>query len=337
MGGRQAGPRLSARRTLTRLLLPALLLTSACRDQAAEPAEPAALTWTPATGRVATTGVIWAQGSRVHFPDGRIIDAGMPIGSFVVAGDGIYFVAAASEQTARPVLRHATFDEVEDTGVRLEGESFGATADGRYLVYLARSGGRDRHGTPQAQVGVVDLETGEQTVASSEGMGDPGRDDLDQLYGESGIGLAALTTGTVYVDTAGPMLAYDLATGREREVDPLRIPDDAGDTGPDGAWRIDRSDDERPVLVGTRGERVRPQVGTARWGLSRWLDARTVLAFAVTPAPRPTDGPPLPSGQGEDTAPATRTTFLRCRVPDGRCTPVPGLPPDAFLNRTDVP
>ncbi len=107
--------------------------------------------WTTSTDPVEAGGLIWASGSVVHLSDGTTIDVGGPLTTYVVAGDGVYFTPADSEDDAdhgnmtTGPLHFADRDgEVTDTGVTVYVESIGSSPDGRYLGMIdATSGPRD--------------------------------------------------------------------------------------------------------------------------------------------------------------------------------------------------
>lgn len=291
----------------------------ASHDEPAPGPEPAA-PWRTSSDPVETSGLIWAGGSIVHLSEGTTIDLGDPVKTYVVAGDGIYFFPAESEDEIASVgleereLLFADADgSVTGTGLILVASSLTASPDGRYLAGLDMTiGDQDRYGTRLATARVFDLETGEEVLRTSEGMGDTGEDDLSVLYENVRLAVT-LTDDTAYVEAARDVIAYDLATG-EGEVlpedeDPPTVPEgpEAADS-PDGEWTISDSRDLRDSVTSTDGETVTPRPGTDRWILDFWVDDRTVVGVAVS-------GP----GRGPKVDPRDTTTLMTCTVPSGEC------------------
>jgi hypothetical protein len=301
-------------------LLAAVALVGAmagCDDGGTGPDEDPGPAWRASSAPVDPTGLVWAAGSTVHLADGTAIDTGRPLGPYVVAGDGVYFTSDTGKD-GRPIdggqrpsrLYLAEPDgTVSDTGA--DAFTLGASPDGRYLGFLdLTTGDQDRFGTPQAQAVVVDLQTGEEVVRSSAGMGDPEDDDLAALYPEIMLGIARVTDDTAYVDAVGDTYAYDLATG-ESELLPqgTEPPGSARDDpqSPDGAWRIVAGKAGRDLLVSADGARVTPRAGTPRWDLEWWADERTVVGYAVS-------GPGGPDIDEDDSL-----ALMACVVPTGDC------------------
>lgn len=172
-----------------------------------------AAAWRTSRDPVSTDGLAWVAGSTAHLPDGTMIDLGERARAFAVAGDGVFFVPTDSAD----VLFVAPGAPVVDTGLAVAAFEIAASPDGRYLATLdTTSGDEDRFGTPQATVLAFDLETGEQIVDSTLGMGDPETDDFAAGYSESEIGIRAITETHLYVqgDAAS---RFDLATGDGEE------------------------------------------------------------------------------------------------------------------------
>lgn len=269
--------------------------------------------WRTSTDPLPTDGLAWASGSTVHLADGTTIDTGAPLRTFVVAGDGVFFLPAEDPEDEastgideQEVQYAAPGGEVTATGLTLVTRTLAASPDGRFLGGIdAATGEQDDYGTPVATARVFDLETGEEVVRSAEGMGDPGADDLSVLYENVEIDVAALTADTAYVEVAGGTLAYDLATGDSSEADP---PEPDATTSPDGAWRVADRPGLADVLESTDGETVVPRTGGPRWTLSFWADDDTVVGVAV-------DGP----GRGPRVDPDDTTRLMTCDVPAGRC------------------
>lgn len=269
--------------------------------------------WT-STDPVETSGLIWASDDVVHLSDGTTIDVGGPMTTYVVAGDGVWFTPADSEEsgtehsttTTGPLHFAGRDGEVSDTGLTVYVESLGGSPDGRYLGLVdATSGEEDAFsGTPQATAVVVDLSSGERVVDTTDGMGDPDEDDLAHDYPEVSLSVRFPEADAAFVQGLGEDRLYALPAGDGEVVDPIDSPlhDPLDRTNQDGTWTIDDRG-KVDVLVSAEGKRVRPRTGTASWQLGWWQDAGTVVAAAV-------DG---------DTA-----TLVTCVVPSGDCTPVDG-------------
>ncbi len=300
------------------LALAALGALAGCGDapadgQAGAASDSADGAWRTSTDPLPTDGLAWASGSTVHLADGTTIDTGAPLRTFVVAGDGVFFLPAEdSEDEAstgideQEVQYAAPGGEVTATGLTLVTRTLAASPDGRYLGGIDASvGEQDEYGTPVATARVFDLETGEEVVRSAEGMGDPGEDDLSVLYENVEIDVAALTSDTAYVEVADGTLAYDLASGDSTTADP---PELDATTSPDGAWQVIDRPGLADVLESTDGEVVAPRTGSERWTLSFWADDDTVVGVAV-------DGP----GRGPRVDPDDTTRLMTCTVPAGRC------------------
>jgi hypothetical protein len=301
----------------------ALLLTAGCSDTSGAEAEPKTdpASWSTSTDPVDTTGLVWASASVVHLADGTTIDVGGPMTTYVVAGDGVYFTPAESDEagtehgnmTTGP-LRFADRDgEVTDTGVTVYVESLGSSPDGRYLGLVdATSGAGDRFSDyPLATAVVVDLSTGERVVDTTDGMGDPEEDDLAHDYPEISLTVRFPDATSAFVEGLDGNRLYSLPAG---EGDPteqgIRSPSDP--TSPDGAWSIqDRGFDD--LITSRGGEPVRIRAGTPRRDLRWWLDDSTVVGIAIS-------GP----GTAQDLGPDNTSTLVTCDLPDGACTPVAG-------------
>lgn len=188
------------------LAVTATLLATGCDDTDAPE-------WRTSDDPVSTEGLAWVAGSTAHLPDGTTIDLGERIRAFAVAGDGVFFVPTDSLD----VRFAATDAPVIDTGLAVAAFEIAASPDGRYLATIdTTSGEKDRFGTPQATVLAFDLETGEQIIDSTLGMGDPATDDFAAGYSESEIGIRGITDTYLYVqgDAAS---RFDLATGDGEE------------------------------------------------------------------------------------------------------------------------
>lgn len=270
--------------------------------------------WAPSTDPVPARGLVWAEGSVVHLADGTTVDTGSAMTTYVVAGDGVWFTPADSEDdvdhgnmTTGPLHFADRDGEVVDTGVTVYVESLGSSPDGRYLGLVdATSGPEDDFSDyPRATAVVVDLTTGERVVDTADGMGDPAEDDLAHDYPETFLSVRFPDATSAYVQGLGDHL-YALPSGDGEEVDAIdsgvRSPLDP--TSPDGSWRIDDRGTV-DVLLSADGERRRPRTGTPTWELGWWLDDTTVLGF---------------SAPGPDAA----ASVMTCRVPSARCRTVDG-------------
>ncbi|MGF9757630.1 hypothetical protein AAII07_20770 [Microvirga sp. 0TCS3.31] len=79
--------------SLAAALLGVLALSAAgCGDD--EPDGSSDADWPRTTTPVDADGLVWAAGSTVHLPDGSTLDTEDPAGSYVVAGDGVWFTSA---------------------------------------------------------------------------------------------------------------------------------------------------------------------------------------------------------------------------------------------------
>ncbi|SEB77405.1 hypothetical protein SAMN04489844_1031 [Nocardioides exalbidus] len=293
-----------------------LLLATACASGGGDREAPAPSddpSWTTSTDPVATDGLVWAEGSVVHLPDGSTVDTGGAMTTYVVAGDGVYFTPADGDDvdhanmTTGPLSFADRDGAIVETGLTVYVESLGSSPDGRYLgVVDATSGPEDDFSDyHQATAVVVDLTTGERVVDTTDGMGDPTEDDLAHDYPETNLSVRFPDAGTAYVEGLGG-IAYALPGGEGTEVDPIDSPvrSPLDPTSPDGRWRIDDRG-AQPVLLSADGERLRPRTGTDSWEPGWWLDDTTVLGVA-------------PTGPG-----GTRSV-ITCVVPDGACTSVEG-------------
>lgn len=188
------------------------------------------------------------QGEELVLADGTRLVRGVPVGTYVVAGDGA-FVVPASDPTEDGFaeLLAVTPDGVDPTGAHPEPATLRTSPDGRYLGFLDR--GAD--GTEPAVATVVDLAVGEEVVRTDEGMGSAG-EDLTDLYEETGPTVLGIDADTAYVATAGPVLSFALPEGRRtREAEEVgQVYDSAWFRAlqePGGA-QVARRADEEPQL-----------------------------------------------------------------------------------------
>jgi len=253
----------------------------------------------------------------VHLGDDTTIDTGVGVASFVVAGDGVYFVAhdGSGDPVDSPtwgetgVLLYADRDgRVVDTGVITDpAASLRASPDGRYLAaFDMASGEEDGFGTPQAEVVVWDLRKGEEILRSSAGMGDPESDDLAALYSDAGIVVMGLSDRELSVVGATDNLVYDLTTGAIRKLSDEKVIAAATDlyrVSPDREWTIlDQGKDRPQIVEGPEGRIDLVGVETEKLKLYGWTAEGELLAV-------------------HDAGPKVAMT---CVVPSGRCSDLPG-------------
>ncbi|MBA3781730.1 MAG: hypothetical protein H0X12_07755 [Nocardioides sp.] len=295
-----------------------VILLTGCGDGVAGGGSEVSGPWRTSSDPVETGGLVWAAASSVHLSDGTTIDTGGFVRTFVVAGDGVYYFRAATEEEVASVsdaheeLLYADGERSgSGTGIHLSVDSLRASPDGRYVAGLdTQSGEKDGYGTPQAAVVVLDLATGE-VVRSTEGFGDPDRDDLAVDYENAELEVYTLTNDTLYVRGVRGDYAYDPGTGEGTRLAEGEEPPRPGDdelVSPDGAWRIRASNAGRDQLVSSSGEKVIPKAGSSRWDLDWWADDDTVVGNTVS-------GP----GRGEKLGPRDIMALMACVVPSGAC------------------
>lgn len=258
------------------------------------------------TDPVATGPLVWEAHGVVHLADHTEIDLGGLPSSYVVAGDGVFFLAAETDEAAETgsaasgEVRFAAPDqEPVDTGLRVRADTLRASPDGRFLAGIdVESGEEDDYGTHLAQVVVLDLQEGREVVRSSDGLGDLG-DDLADLYEEIPVAIAAMTDETAYVAGVDGTFAVDLATGDTEDADGTELPLPGSTDSPDGAWTLRNTDDVRAEILGDDGEPMALAVDAPQWTLDWWADATTAVGVAIT-----SDG---------------SSSLLTCAAPDGTC------------------
>ncbi|WP_193604982.1 hypothetical protein [Nocardioides dongkuii] len=311
--------------SLAALALLGAVTLAGCGDDADAGEAP---TWSAADTVLDASGLVWESGGTVHLGDGTTIETGEEVAGYVVAGDGVYLVAAAgSDATAGPVL-HATPEDPgnpEDTGAVAAPDSLRVSPDGRYLAFLdPETGTQDEYGTPLGTAVVVDLVEGEEVVRSAAAMGDPGQDDLADLYEDAGAPeVLGLTDRAAYVAGPGAVLAYDLATGEPSEVAPsaadawdddwfLALSSPEARTSPGGAWTLAQPADGSParLVPADGGKPVVTRAPYDVYELDSWLDDQTAVGGAL-------------DGQTD--------VLLGCTLPTGRCAPLPDVPAGARL------
>ncbi len=292
-----------------------LLLATGCGDEGDVKATDSPA-WRTSTDPVVTSGLAWAAGSTVHLSDGTTIDTGGFVRSFVVAGDGAFFVPAESEEDAGSTtltvdeLRFATPGKpATGTGLQVSPQFVAGSPDGRYLAAIdTTTGEKDRFDTPQASVVAFDLKTGKQVIDSTLGMGDPDEDDLADAYSEAEMEILSMTDTSLYVRALGEFV-FDLATGEGRELEEGERPQAADlHSSPNGEWRIEGADEGRIRIVGADGAEVTPVTEGPRWNLSWWADDRTAVGTYIT-------GP----NTGIRTQPGDSVALMTCQVPSGEC------------------
>lgn len=188
-----------------------VLLVTGCGDEGDVSGTDKSAAWRTSTDPVTTSGLAWAAASTVHLSDGTTIDTGSPVSAFVVAGDGVFFFPPQSEEDAgsadfpvQELMFGVPGKSPASTGLTLSSSLLAASPDGRYLAAIdTMSGEKDRFGTPQASVLVFDLETGDETVESTLGMGDPDEDDFADGYSEVELQILSMTNESVSVGAFG--------------------------------------------------------------------------------------------------------------------------------------
>lgn len=260
----------------------------------------------PAVGEVAPVdGLVWAEGSTVHLPDGSDIATEDPISAYAVVGGGVVFQTPGDDELywadgsgARGlgVKAHTTVSLIE------------ASPDGRYLAYADVTEDPDT-----IEAVVVDFTTGEEVVRSDEGFTTSG--DQADAYEEIEPGLIAVDDETAWFRTLDGDVAYSLATGERSEVPEGEKPwqphggDAYGVWNPSHTWEAVGEKGEPGRLVGPDGADLVPpdggsviMVGDSEWG-GLWFDDKTRLGR-------------LKSGSG--------ISLLACRVDQMECVAVPG-------------
>ncbi|MFC7359274.1 hypothetical protein [Nocardioides astragali] len=285
-----------------------VMVLGGCGDQApAQPSEGSSdMGSLTSTDPVATGGLVWEADGVVHLADDTEIDLGGPPSSYVVAGDGVFFMAAETDEaaetgsTASGDIRFAAPDqEPVDTGLRLRADTLRSSPDGRFVAGIdVDSGEEDDFGTHLAQVVVLDLREGREVVRSSDGLGDLGHD-LADLYEEVPVAIAAMTDETAYVEGVDGTFAVDVATGDIQDAHGTELPPPGSTDSPDGAWTLRNTDGVRAEIVGDHGEPVALDVDAPQWTLDWWADATTAVGVAIT---------------SDDSS-----SLLTCAVPDGSC------------------
>lgn len=262
------------------------------------------------------SGLVYAIGDTVHLGDGSTLSVAREVDRFVVARAGVFFTVPR---------HHGLYYSAGDGSSRrvaADASDLMSSPDGRYLMFMdMASGEKDGFGTPQGQVVVVDTAAGDEVAGVTEAMGDPGSDDLADLYEDAEPRLLGFAEDTAYYQGARDVVAIDLSTGRTDAVDaapdlpPVPPADDR--LSSDGRWRIVDDNHHFPGhhdrLASSDGRAI-PLTGVPiDVDLGWWVDATTAAGIAV-------DG-------GYDHgfyADGTSAALVTCVVPSGRCTPVEG-------------
>lgn len=305
-----------------------VLLLAACGDDSgtATGGDDAGTTWSGAADPLDTAGLVWAADGTVHLPDGSTIETEQDIAAYVVAAPGAYVVPADDDRSTGRLLLATPDGTIEETGAQVDPATLRTSPDGRYLAFVdPATGEQDEFGTPVGTVVVVDTVEGEEVVRSAEGMGDPGTDDLADLYEDAEEpAVLGLTDTTAYVVGPDAVLAYDLATGERSTAAGsaseaydadwfAELRGEAALTNPAGTWTVVNPDDGSPARLLPEGG-GEPVVTRAPGGgvheLDSWLDDETVVGGTL-------------DGQTD--------VLIGCSLPRGTCEPLPGVPPGALL------
>jgi hypothetical protein len=266
--------------------------------------------WRTSTDPVARGGLTWATGSTVHLGDGTTIETGDPVRAFVVAGDGVFYEPASSDEQGSasfgggPLMFAAPGDEPVDTGLEARDRAIAVSPDGTTLVLLETDPGRG-----SAVMRFFDLSTGE-AFTSEDGMtGDD--EDPEHHLAEAEVHVRGISEESVYASVLEGSYVYDLDTG---EGHPAADDEDppgwsAGPLeSPDGRWRIEQGGTRPDRVVGTDGTSIELRLEGRRPSLSWWADEETVVGTVALGAARG-------GGAGDP------LTLVSCVVPSGECAP----------------
>lgn len=289
-----------------------MLVMASCRPETPDSRSEPDAGWRTSVDPIDPTGLVWASGAVVHLRDGSTIDVGRPVRVFVVAGDGVFFVAAESPEdvgsmtfTDEELFFASSEGAVSSTGLSVSGRGLAASPDGQHLAVLDAD-----LDLGEATMRLFDLISGEATT-SEDGMTTDGIDDpVDHLL-EMEVEIQGITAEEVSARVIEGDYVYDLGTGQGRPVgvDEPRpgVVADALES-PDKKWRIRQNEALRDSLASAMGDEIVPNVGTGRWTLSRWVDPATALGVAI-------DGP----GRGQQISSDNTLTLMTCGVPSGEC------------------
>lgn len=293
------------------------LTAAGCSDDDG-PAAGGGATWPSTDSPIDTDGLVWAAGDVVHLPDGSTIQLDQEVGSYVVAGPGVFHLADGPDG-ARLLLTRA---DGEVVGTDADPADLQTSADGRWLGMLDQPEGPNG----PREIVVVDTTTGEEVVRSDRGVGasaveDPDDTDWEDLYEDSPVEVVSIVDDTAYVSGLDGHLAWDLTTGEAEVVDePVHRVDDPPYWNPSHTWQVPVQDlGAVPVLEPEQGEPVRTSFGggyssplpgepdTDSWTLFGWLDDETAVGLTSTTDPYD----PLP-------------VIVTCVVPSGECEVLDG-------------
>lgn len=270
---------------------------------------------------VAQHQVVWADGRSVHVGD-RVVRAPGDVDQLAVTAAGLYL------RVDRRLLV-VVGDRVRDTGQRLEG-TFVVDPDGRHLAYLdAGHGARDDHGTRRLVAVLWDLRTQHRVATSTTDLGDPGSDDLTDLYEETEPRVLGFADGDLVVRTTDGYRRIALAGGRERGLrvadgtSPLAATQEGFATSADrvdGRWKVDTFDGRLAVLSPSRRFLLVSDDGV-RWIVTEKGRPSTVrgLPRVVQPGPWLDDHTVALIAFDDDQEP---TAILRCDLVARRCATV---------------
>jgi hypothetical protein len=311
----------SLRRTgpLVTAVVACLVVAAGCTDETTPTAEDKA--WPSTDTPVATDGLVWAAGSEVHLADGSTIEVDQPLGSYVVAGPGVWYFAA-DDQAGADLLLGTPDGDVVETGAHPFGPSLSTSADGRWLAFLDQPDGD----LGARETVVVDLVEGTELVRSNEGLVPEDPDDVDwtDLYEDSPVNVLGFDDDTAYVSGLHGTIAYDLATGDSEVLEsaPVLQRPEPPLWNPSRTWSIPKQPfGSVPKLRPASGADVTtsfqddpsappPLPGDpdlTSWTLTGWLDDATAVGLTRTLD----DFDPQP-------------VLLTCSIPSGACDVLPG-------------
>lgn len=261
--------------------------------------------WATSTDPVDTGAVTWMSDSVFHLGD-TVVDPGRLVGSYVVAGDGFYFLEAddvesVGQDGSGDLWFIAPGDEAVNTGLEGSGKVL-RSPSGRHVVVLD-------HEPTKADVVVIDLDTGDvdrtDDRLDARSSGDP-----EATMGEAEVDLLGITDEAVFVRGVDGNLRIAL-----EGLDVTEVADDdvvwlGADltTSPDGEWRIEGPEGQGSELV-HGDEAVTPRVDDPYWHLDYWVDDRTVVGASTE------------QETGDDGV-RRGWALMSCTVPDGVCTPI---------------
>lgn len=164
-------------------------------------------------GEPAAAGtLLWWSGSDLHVGE-RTVDVGPSRISQAVSTRGGVYVLVGSKLL---VLRGSSLD---DTGQRVSGPLV-VSPSGRYLAYFdSRVGPRDDYDTRRLTTVLWDTRSDRLVVASGDGLGDVGSDDLADLYEDADPHVLGFEGDDLLVETATDKThRIAVTSGRERDA-----------------------------------------------------------------------------------------------------------------------